>query len=93
MSARLLPTDFDLQDDLVPRIVSTVADQYGVLPRGMSEVLRSQSEDTLTPHEAVLEPSATSAALVPRNMPSCDVFWSARFAKLRTMPTHGLCCP
>ncbi len=45
---------FDLQDDLVPRIVATVADQYGVLPRSMSEVLRSKSEDTLTPHEAVL---------------------------------------
>ena len=45
---------FALQDDLVPRIVSTVADQYGVLPRSMSEALRSKSEDQLTPHEAVL---------------------------------------
>jgi TolB-like protein/Tfp pilus assembly protein PilF len=45
---------FELQDDLVPRIVSTVADQYGVLPRSMSEVLRSKKEEDLTPHEAVL---------------------------------------
>ena len=45
---------FALQDDLVPRIVSTVADQYGVLPRSMSEALRRKSEDQLTPHEAVL---------------------------------------
>jgi TolB-like protein/Flp pilus assembly protein TadD len=45
---------FDLQDDLVPRVVATVADQYGVLPRSMSEVLRSKSEGALTPHEAVL---------------------------------------
>jgi TolB-like protein len=45
---------FALQDDLVPRIVSTVADQSGVLTRGMSELLRSKSEDQLTPHEAVL---------------------------------------
>jgi TolB-like protein/Tfp pilus assembly protein PilF len=45
---------FALQDDLVPRIVSTIADQYGILPRSMSEVLRSKSEDKLTPHEAVL---------------------------------------
>jgi serine/threonine protein kinase len=45
---------FDLQDELVPRIVSTVADQYGVLPRSMSEVLHSKNEDLLTPHEAVL---------------------------------------
>jgi TolB-like protein len=45
---------FEVQDDLVSRIVSTVADQYGVLPRSMSEVLRSKSVDALTPHEAVL---------------------------------------
>ena len=29
---------FELQDELVPRIVSTVADMHGVLPRTMSEV-------------------------------------------------------
>jgi serine/threonine protein kinase/tetratricopeptide (TPR) repeat protein len=45
---------FELQDDLVPRIVSTVADQYGVLPRSMGEALRGKREDKLTPHEAVL---------------------------------------
>ena len=45
---------FEIQDDLVPRIVSTVADQYGVLPRSMSEALRNKNEDLLTPHEAVL---------------------------------------
>lgn len=45
---------FELQDDLVPRIVSTVADQYGVLPRSMGEALRNKSEAQLTPHEAVL---------------------------------------
>ena len=45
---------FTLQDDLVPRIVSTVADQSGILTRRMSEALRSKSEDALTPHEAVL---------------------------------------
>jgi TolB-like protein/Tfp pilus assembly protein PilF len=45
---------FELQDDLVPRIVSTVADQYGILPRSMSEVLRSKKEEDLTPPEAVL---------------------------------------
>jgi serine/threonine protein kinase len=45
---------FDVQDDLVPRIVSTVADQNGVLPRSMSETLRSRNEESLTPHEALL---------------------------------------
>ena len=33
---------FELQDDLVPRIVSTAADWYGVLPHSMSEALRSK---------------------------------------------------
>ena len=47
-------TLFELQDDIVPHIVSTVADQYGILPRSMGETLRHKSEDELTPHEAVL---------------------------------------
>ena len=45
---------FEVQDDLVPRIVSTVADQHGVLPRRISEELRVKNEEDLTPHEAVL---------------------------------------
>jgi len=45
---------FSLQDDLVPRIVSTVADQHGILPRRISEELRVKNEEDLAPHEAVL---------------------------------------
>ncbi|MGB8097290.1 MAG: hypothetical protein WCF17_09045 [Terracidiphilus sp.] len=45
---------FELQDDLVPRIVSTVADHDGVLPQSMAEVLRKKSEEQLTPHETLL---------------------------------------
>jgi TolB-like protein len=45
---------FALQDDLVPRIVSTIADWYGVLPHSMSESLRSKAPDQLSPYEAVL---------------------------------------
>ena len=45
---------FELQDELVPRIVSTIADMNGVLPRGMSAVLRSRSPQQLSPYEAVL---------------------------------------
>ena len=45
---------FALQDDLVPRIVSTVADWYGVLPHSMSEALRSKGSEELSPYEAVL---------------------------------------
>ncbi|HTZ49074.1 MAG TPA: protein kinase [Verrucomicrobiae bacterium] len=56
---------FELQDDLVPRIVATVADQFGVLPRSMSEVLRSKSPDALTPHEAVLRAFSYFARITP----------------------------
>ena len=45
---------FALQDDLTSRIVSTVADTYGVLPHIMSESLRSRDPAELTPYEAVL---------------------------------------
>jgi serine/threonine protein kinase len=45
---------FELQDELVPRIVSTVADTRGVLPHTMSEALRSKASDQLTPYEALL---------------------------------------
>jgi TolB-like protein/tRNA A-37 threonylcarbamoyl transferase component Bud32/tetratricopeptide (TPR) repeat protein len=45
---------FTLQDDLVPRIVSTVADTYGVLPRSMSEAVRNRDPEQLTPYESVL---------------------------------------
>jgi len=45
---------FELQDELAPRIVSTVADPYGVLVRHMGERLRQLPDETFTPHEAVL---------------------------------------
>jgi TolB-like protein/tetratricopeptide (TPR) repeat protein len=45
---------FALQDDLVPRIVSTVADMHGVLPHTMSEAVRSKDIEQLSPYEAVL---------------------------------------
>jgi TolB-like protein len=45
---------FDLCDDVVPRIVSTIADTHGVLPRSMSEVLRTRDPSSLSPYEAVL---------------------------------------
>jgi TolB-like protein len=45
---------FELQDDLVPRIVSMIADTQGVLPRSMSQALRSLDPEQLSPYEAVL---------------------------------------
>jgi TolB-like protein/cytochrome c-type biogenesis protein CcmH/NrfG len=45
---------FELQDEVVPRIVSTVADMNGILPHSMSEALRSRDLQQLTPYEALL---------------------------------------
>jgi serine/threonine protein kinase/tetratricopeptide (TPR) repeat protein len=45
---------FELQDDVVPRIVSTVADTQGVLPHSMAESLRNKESSQLSPYEAVL---------------------------------------
>jgi TolB-like protein len=47
-------TFFELVDDVVPQIVSTIADTYGVLPRSMSEMLRTRDPARLSPYEAVL---------------------------------------
>jgi TolB-like protein len=45
---------FELQDDVVPRIVSTVGDARGVLTRTISEALRARDINQLSPYEAVL---------------------------------------
>jgi TolB-like protein len=46
--------ELELLDGVVPQIVSTIADTHGVLPRSMSEALRSRDIATLSPYEAVL---------------------------------------
>ena len=56
---------FALQDDLVPRIVSTVADSHGVLPRSMGDALRGRSASELTPYEAVLRGCSFYARMGP----------------------------
>jgi len=45
---------FELQDDIVPRVVSTTADLQGVLPRSMTESLRNRDPEALSPYEALL---------------------------------------
>jgi hypothetical protein len=53
---RSFPRDavFALLDEVVPRIVSTIADTQGVLPHSMSEATRNRNPEELTPYEAVL---------------------------------------
>ena len=45
---------FALQDELVPRIVSTVADIHGILPRSMGQAVHGRDPEDLSPYEAVL---------------------------------------
>jgi TolB-like protein len=45
---------FEIQDDLVPRIVSTCADQYGVLPRSISDVVRGTDPEGWFPYDALM---------------------------------------
>ena len=56
---------FELQDDLVPRIVSTVADWYGILPHSMSEVVRLKPVDQLSPYEALLRAFSYLERVIP----------------------------
>jgi TolB-like protein len=56
---------FALQDDVVPKIVSTVADTHGVLPHTMSEALRERDPEGLSPYEAMLRSFAHFQRLKP----------------------------
>jgi TolB-like protein/cytochrome c-type biogenesis protein CcmH/NrfG len=56
---------FDLQDDVTTRIVSTVGDSYGALPRAMAVVVKRKPVESITPYEAVLRALAYGHALTP----------------------------
>jgi TolB-like protein len=45
---------FDLQDDLVARIVSTCADRFGVLARSISDAVRTGEPGQVGPYEALM---------------------------------------
>jgi tetratricopeptide (TPR) repeat protein len=59
---------FELQDALVPRVVSTVADSNGVLARSMSEAVRSRDPEQLTPYEAVLRSFGYGQRVTPEEL-------------------------
>ncbi len=72
---------FELQDDLVPKIVSTVADMHGVLPRTMSESLRFRAPDSLSPYEAVLRSFAYFEHVTEEEMAAARAGLEAAVAK------------
>ena len=45
---------FDLQEGIVSRIVSTLADPYGVLPRTMRLAVRDKAPEEMSPYDALL---------------------------------------
>jgi TolB-like protein len=59
---------FELQDELVPRIVSTVADMNGILPRSLSEAVRSRAPEQLSPYEAVLRSFGYFERVTPEDL-------------------------
>ncbi len=59
---------FELQDDLVPRIVSTVADMNGILPRSLSEAVRNRNPEELSPYEAVLRSFGYFERITPEDL-------------------------
>ncbi|MEP6994705.1 MAG: hypothetical protein ABI968_09310, partial [Acidobacteriota bacterium] len=59
---------FELQDDLVPRIVSTVADMHGVLPRSMSAAVRVKTPDQMSPYEALLRSFGYNERFTPEDL-------------------------
>jgi len=45
---------FAMQDELIPRIVSTCADSFGVLARSISDAVRGKEAGQLSPYEALM---------------------------------------
>ena len=56
---------FELQDDLVPRIVSTCGDHFGVLVRSICDDVRSRDPSGLSPWEALMRGFGYHLRLTP----------------------------
>jgi TolB-like protein len=96
-------TTLDLLDDVVPRIVATVADTQGILPHNMTEALRNRDPESLTPYEALLrsfgfhqhvnaaEQLAGRTALerAVKQVPDCADYWAMLSWLYRAEYSHG----
>jgi TolB-like protein len=77
---------FELQDELASRIVSTVADLHGVLPRSLSELVRGRPPEELSPYEAVLRSFSYAQRPLPEELvPARDALEAA----VRKAPANG----
>jgi serine/threonine protein kinase len=79
---------FEMQDDVVPRIVSTIADMNGILPRSMSEVVSRRDPQQLTPYEALLRSFTYYARFTPEEHAGAR---AALERALEQAPSHADC--
>ena len=79
---------FELQDELVPRIVSTIAATHGVLPQSMSEARRRKDPEQLSPYEAVLRGFSQMANL---NAEEHGTMTAALERAVQQAPGHADC--
>ncbi len=77
---------FELQDELVPRIVSTVADMNGILPRSLSQAVRGRQPQELTPYEAVLRGFGYLERVTPQDLAAAR---SGLEMAVRKAPTYA----
>ena len=94
---------FEILDDVVPKIVCTVADPQGILPHSMTELLRNRDPEQMSPYEAVLrsfahfqrinavEHAGARAALeqAVQNPPDRGDCWAMLSMLYREEYTHG----
>ena len=83
---------FALQDDLVPRIVSTVADAYGVLPHSMSQAVRSKPFEHLSPDEALLRSLSYAERVTAEEHAEAKAGLERAVQQRPGTPIAGPCC-
>lgn len=83
---------FELLDDVVPRIVSTVADTQGILPHSMTEALRNRVPNGLSSCEAVLRSFAHFQRLNAPEHAAAGQLWKGPLSSLPIAAIAGPCC-
>ena len=79
---------FDLQDELVPRLVATTADLFGVLVQSIADILRQRGPGEFTANEAVLRSYGYYSRISPEEHAEVrDVLERA----VEQYPDHGPC--
>ena len=81
-------TIFDLQDELVPRLVATTADLFGVLVQSIADILRQRGPGEFTPNEAILRSYGYYSRISPEEHAEVREVLEQAVAQY---PDHGPC--